>query len=137
MQFNKTRLIGEREMRFSTAKKSIIALGLLSLSSMSFSGDFYDAYEAATSEEYTKAAKLWHSLALKGNADAQFNLAMVYHSGAAGPLNEKEAVKWYKKAADNGQIQAQEYLAVGYREGWFGLEKDLTKAEYWDSKLGE
>ena len=122
-------------MRLSTVKKSIMALGLLSLSSLSVAGDFYDAYEAATGEEYVKAAKLWHSLALQGNADAQFNLAMIYHSGAAGPLNEKEAVKWYKKAAENGQSQAQEYLAVGYREGWFGLEKDLTKAEFWDAKL--
>ena len=58
-------------MNFSIVKKSVLALGLLSMASLTLAGDFYDAYEAATAEEYTKAAKLWHSLALKGNPDAQ------------------------------------------------------------------
>lgn len=124
-------------MKLGVARKTMMAFGLLSLSSLAFAGDFVDAYEAASAEEYNKAAKIWHSLAMQGNPDAQFSLAMVYHSGVAGPLDEKEAVKWYQKAANNGHVQAQEYLAVAYREGWFGLEKDLTQAEFWDAKLGQ
>jgi TPR repeat protein len=123
------------KMKLSAAKKTLVALGLFSLSSLSFAGDFADAFEAASAEEYNKAAKIWYTLAQEGNPDAQFNLALVYHSGAAGELNEKEAVKWYQKAASNGQVRAQEYLAVAYREGWFGLEKDISKAEYWEAKL--
>jgi len=122
-------------MKFVIARKTLIALGLLSLSSLSFAGDFVDAYEAASAEEYNKAAKIWHVLAQQGNADAQFSLAMVYHSGVAGPLDEKEAVKWYQKAANNGHVQAQEYMAVAYREGWFGLDKDISQAEFWEAKL--
>jgi len=117
-------------------KTVIVGLGLLSLSSLALAGDFDDAYEAASAQEYEKAAKIWHSLAQKGNPDAQFNLAMIYHSGAAGMLDEKQAVKWYQKAAANGHVKAQEYLAVGYREGWFGLDKDLSQAEFWETKLG-
>lgn len=124
-------------MKIGVVKKTVLALGLLSLSGLAFSGDFVDAYEAASAEEYTKAAKIWHNLADQGNPDAQFNLAMIYHSGVAGPLDEKEAVKWYQKAANNGQVQAQEYLAVAYREGWFGLEKDVSQADFWDAKLGQ
>ena len=118
-----------------TVLSAILVLGFLSLSSVAFSGDFVDAYEAASASEYEKAAKIWHRLAVQGNPDAQFNLAMIYHSGAAGLLDEKEAVKWYEKAALNGHAQAQEYLAVGYREGWFGLDKDISQAEFWDAKL--
>ena len=124
-------------MKLGAAKKIIIALGLLSLSSLSFAFEFVDGYEAASAEEYDKAAKIWHSLAVKGHPDAQFNLAMMYHSGVAGQLSEAKAVKWYQKAASNGHVQAQEYLAAAYREGWFGLEKNTKKADYWDAKLNQ
>lgn len=124
-------------MKFAAAKKVVIGLGLLSVASLSHGADFVDGYEAASAEEYEKAAKIWHSLAVKGNPDAQFNLAMIYHSGIAGPLDEKKAVKWYQKAATNGHVQAQEYLAAAYREGWFGLPKDTKKAAFWDAKLNQ
>jgi len=122
-------------MKLGVAKKIIIGLGLLSLSSLSFAFEFVDGYEAASAEEYDKAAKIWHSLAVKGHVDAQFNLAMIYHSGVNGGMDEKAAVKWYKKAATNGHIQAQEYLAAAYREGWFGLKKNAKQADFWESKL--
>ena len=32
---------------------------------------------------------------------------------------------------------AQEYLAIGYQEGWFGLKRDRKKSRYWYKKLGE
>lgn len=121
-------------MKLGMTKKAIIGLGLLSLGSLSHAYEFADGYEAASAEEYGKAAKIWHSLAVKGNPDAQFNLAMIYHSGVAGKLDEKQAVEWYEKAASNGHVQAQEYLAVAYREGWFGLQKDAKKADFWDAK---
>ena len=124
-------------MKFTTAKRAIVALGLLSLSGLSSAFEFADGYEAASAEEYDKAAKIWHSLAVKGNPDAQFNLAMMYHSGIAVQMNEKKAVEWYQKAASNGHTQAQEYLAAAYREGWFGLKKDAAKADYWDAKLNQ
>ena len=118
-------------------KKTIIALGLLSASSVLLAADFKDGYEAAEASDYKKAAQIWQKLAEKGDPVAQFNLGAMYHSGAAGYMNEKLAVKWYKKAAKNGSERAREYLVVGYREGWFGLKKDETKARFWEKKLNE
>ena len=116
-------------------KKFIIALGFVSLSSVAMAADFKDGFEAAANSDFKKAAAIWQTLAEKGDADAQFNLATIYHSGSAGYMNEKEALKWYHKAASNGHYRAQEYLVVGYREGWFGLNKDESKAKFWEAKL--
>ena len=122
-------------MKLTAVKKVVMAVGLLAFSSVAFSADYADAFEAAQGGEYKKAAAIWFDLARKGNPDAQFNLGLAYHSGIAGSFNEPEALKWYKKAAEAGHQRAQEYLAVGYREGWFGLEKNLGKARYWEDKV--
>ena len=122
-------------MKLGAAKKAVLAVGLLGLSSIAFSADYVDAFEAAAGEDYKKAAAIWFDLAKQGNPDAQFNLAMAYHSGVAGKFSEPEALKWYKKAAESGHHRAQEYLAVGYREGWFGLKRNSKKARYWEEKL--
>ena len=129
-------------MKFNAAKKAVLAAGLfglsLGVSSAAFSAesaDYVDAFEAAAGEDHKKAAAIWFDLAKQGNPDAQFNLALAYHSGVAGSFNEPEALKWYMKAAKSGHQRAQEYLAAGYREGWFGLKKNARKAKYWEEKL--
>lgn len=93
--------------------------------------DTFDGLDAARAGDYGQAATLITPLAMQGNPQAQFNLALLYHSGAGVALNEKEAVALYHKAAENGSSQAQEFLAVGYAEGWFGLPHDAEKAKYW------
>lgn len=117
-----------------------VALAAL-LSSSTVFANTYKAYNkgfvAAEKGDYKSAMKNWGPLAEQGDAMAQFNLATLYHSGSGLPRNEKEAVKWYIKSAENGYRIAQEYLAAGYREGWFGLPKDTKKAVYWEKKLDQ
>ncbi|MSR43556.1 MAG: hypothetical protein EXS19_05920, partial [Pedosphaera sp.] len=38
----------------------------------------------------------------KGDASAQYNLGVMYANGLGVPKDEVEAVKWYRKAADQG-----------------------------------
>lgn len=99
--------------------------------------DYNAGFLAAESRDYVEAVKNWEPLAKKGDALAQFNMALLYHSGSGVPMDEKKAVEWYKKAAKSGHPLAQEYLAAGYEEGWFGLPKDTKKAAYWRKKLGQ
>lgn len=124
-------------MKFKTAKLVACVFGMACLSSAVFAGDKIDAFEAASQNDYRKAAAIWQHLAESGDAEAQFNLAMTLHSGSAGVLNEEQALKWYIKAAENGHFRAQEYLVVGYREGWFGLKKNESKARHWEAKLNQ
>jgi hypothetical protein len=91
--------------------------------------------DAARAGDYDAAVMHWKPLADKGDAMAQFNLALMYHRGLGVKINEAKAVELYKKSAANGYPQAQEYLAAAYSEGWFGLPRDPKKAAYWLSKL--
>ncbi|NOY63660.1 MAG: sel1 repeat family protein [Gammaproteobacteria bacterium] len=124
-------------MMNSRAKKIIFALALVTAPLQVSALDYADGYDAVWSGDYSKAVELFQLLAADGDARAQFNLAMLYHSGNGVQPNEVEAVKWYKRAAEQGVKEAQAYLAVAFEEGWFGLARDLTKAEYWYTRLEE
>ena len=50
--------------------------------------------------------------------------------------NHQEAVRWYRKAADQGHIEAQLALGQCYRSG-FGVEKDENEAIRWFSNAVE
>jgi hypothetical protein len=101
-----------------------------------FNNENYDeGFIAAEKGDFKSAVEQWRPLAEKGHAIAQFNMALMYHSGLGVDLDEARAVKWYKESAKNGYYKAQEYMAVGYREGWFGLPKDAKQAELWEKRL--
>ncbi len=106
----------------------------LSMASPVMAGEAVDALDSARAGDYTQAAAAIKPLAIGGNPQAQFNLALLYHSGAGISQNEVAAVVWYHKAAENGSVEAQEFLAAGYAEGWFGLKRDVEKAKYWDTQ---
>ena len=46
-------------------------------------------------------------LAEQGNADAQYNLGVMYYNGRGVRQDYAEAVKWYRQAAEQGYPQAQ------------------------------
>jgi TPR repeat protein len=48
----------------------------------------------------------------------------------------KKAVKWYRKAAEQGPAKAQHNLAYAYRKG-AGIAKDYTEAVAWYRKAAE
>lgn len=98
-------------------------------------GAYNQGLLASEAGDYNAAVMAWQPLAEKGDGAAQFNLALMYHRGLGVALSEKKAVQWYQKSASNGYSRAQEFLAAAYREGWFGLEKDLQKAKYWSQQL--
>ena len=48
--------------------------------------------------------------AQKGNAAAQYNLGVCYQKGLGVSKDMHEAVKWYRKAAEQGDVDAQNVL---------------------------
>ncbi|MCA9028839.1 MAG: sel1 repeat family protein [Planctomycetaceae bacterium] len=67
-------------------------------------------------------------LAHEGNSEAQFDLACAYDFDI--PKDHKRAVRWYRKAADQGHAEAQNLLAECLREG-VGTRKSNKEAVYW------
>lgn len=99
--------------------------------------NYINAVDSAIDGNYRSAYSKWMPLAKQDDARAQFNLALLYHGGLYVKFNEEQAIFWYHQAAENGVREAQEYLAVGYKEGWFGLPINEKKANYWQNKLDQ
>lgn len=76
------------------------------------SSDVKRGVEAWEGGDYATAVKLWRPLAIKGDADAQFNLAQAYRFGRSVPLDMKAAEDWYKRAAAQGHLQAEDNLGL-------------------------
>ena len=54
--------------------------------------------------------KKYLSKAKKGDIDSQYKLASMYHFGSGISMDHKEAIKWYKKASDQGHSSALSIL---------------------------
>jgi TPR repeat protein len=74
------------------------------------------------------------ALSGRGDADAQEKLGSLYAEGYSIDKNEKEAVKWWKKAAAQGNAAAQYELGIAYHEGSGGLSQSDKKALEWFRK---
>ena len=60
----------------------------------------------------------------------------MYDRGEGVPMNSKEAVKWFRKAAEQGHAQAQNNLGDMYRTGE-GVPMDSKEAVKWFRKAAE
>lgn len=65
----------------------------------------------------------------EGDADAQAELGMRYEEGRGVAPDFGEAVKWYRRAAEQDHVQGQNNLAVMYASG-LGGEQDYEEALY-------
>ena len=81
--------------------------------------------EEKTVKVESKEAKETRVRAEAGDARAQFELAAMYHFGV--PQNYVEAMKWYRKAAEQGLAEAQSNLGMMYYHGE-GVPKDYVEA---------
>lgn len=73
------------------------------------------------------------TLAEGGDAQAQFDLGLMYESGEGTTADQKEALRWYEAAANQGHSKAQNYTGVAYKKGT-GTEVNVEKAVYWYKK---
>ena len=68
--------------------------------------------------DYRKAIDEWRPAAIKGDADAQFNLGQAYKLGRGVPADLPMAESWYRKAALQGHLQAEDnYGLILFDEG--------------------
>ena len=74
--------------------------------------------------------------AMRGDAEAQVFLGQCYYYGEGVGHDAKEAVRWFKRAAEQGNAGAQYGLGVCYLNGT-GVEEDVNKAVRWFKKAAE
>jgi uncharacterized protein len=97
-----------------------VAKVLILIVAMSTAG-FAEAEKAAAVRKRAEA----------GEAEAQFMLGQYFLAGEAGvPKDLVEALKWYRKSAEQGNAGAQSILGVAYARGE-GVPKDSAEAVTW------
>ena len=72
-------------------------------------------------------------LAEAGDAYNQYQLGLTYHFGKYGvAVNDREAVRWYRLAAEQGNAKAQNNLGASYWNG-DGVIEDARESYIWYS----
>lgn len=107
-------------------KRLVAALCLLAGSA--FAAPIDDIQKSLQAKQFDTALPQLRALAEKGDATAQFALATVYEGAFGYPKPDlKEAVAWYRRAADQNVPEAQTVLADRLMQG-MGAEKDYAEA---------
>jgi len=86
-----------------------------------------DAYKA---KNFDAALKVLQPFADKGNAEAQLFVGVMYDNGEGVPVDYRQAVLWYGKAAEQGNANAQYNLGMMYANG-LGVPQDAVQTLKW------
>ena len=87
-------------------------------------------YQSYLKGDYQAAYEEWLPLAELGDAEAQYNLGVMYDEGAGIEKDLVKAAGWFRKAADQGFIDAQTNLGMMYYYGQ-GIPRDHAEAARW------
>jgi hypothetical protein len=110
--------------------KILILILCIGLFQIVYADEFDDAWAAYDKGDYVTAFKGIKRLAEQGDADAQYNLGVMYYNGHGVAQDYKEVVKWYSKGAKQGKAKAQYDLGVMYYYGQ-GVTQDFVHAQAW------
>lgn len=76
-----------------------------------------EGVEAIGKGDFKAALEQFQPLAEQGNADAQFNLGLMYFNGTGVPQDDQLALKWFRLSADQGNAFSQFALGNMYFMG--------------------
>lgn len=113
----------------------LIALLLSTLALPTFAG-VKEANQAMQKKDYKTALKEWTALANKENAEAQFQLGVMYGAGLGVPADINVAVSWYLKAAQQNHPEAAYVLCIAYAKGQ-GVNVDRELSDQWLRKAAD
>lgn len=77
----------------------------------------YRRRDGVTRDLDYRARELYEEAGLEGNAEAMYNLAVMYRDGAGGPADETLAFEWFEKAARAGYVDALVDIGWAYQQG--------------------
>ena len=104
-------------------------IGLM-FASVSFASTLEEGYEAVRSGKLEEGFAILSPLAEKGDAEAQYGVAILYKEGWGTDKNPEKALEYYEKAAEQGHINAMFYTASAYQSGT-GVTQDYAMAVKW------
>jgi TPR repeat protein len=113
---------------------SFVALILIwSLVSGSAMAGMAKGVEAYRKRDFGRAMKEFKA---DGSGEACYNIALMHYKGEGVKANRGEAVKWFRKAAEKGNMQSQFVMGTMYDKGE-DLARDQGEAFRWYRKAAE
>jgi TPR repeat protein len=110
--------------------RGALAIGLfvacLAVSALATDSDTFKATASSVTELRSKADS--------GDEEAEYRLGKLYRTGEAEPLlhqDDVEAVKWYRKSAEQGYADAQVNLGLMLHQGAGGKKNDAEAIKWW------
>ena len=88
-------------------KNLTLATLLIFSCATAWAAEFYKGFIAHMNGEYDTAIAEWKPLAEQGHANAQYSLGSMHQYGDGVIEDYKEAAKWYRLAAEQGNASAQ------------------------------
>jgi len=80
-----------------------ILLGLM----LPVQADYESGVKAYMSGDHETALREFAHAAESGDRNAQYNVGLMHLKGQGVAVNDQEAVRWFRKAAGLGQVEAQ------------------------------
>jgi TPR repeat protein len=110
--------------------RSVLVALMLMLSLSAHADDILDAIFAYYDGDFSKALVLYEKFALQGDVDAQSQMGYMYSRGKGVTVNESEANRWYRMAAENGDRYSQLEVGLNYYEGKI-IPQNFVFAHMW------
>ena len=120
-----------RALRYLGWMTAILMFALTANGPAAHADSLKEATAAFAKKQYAAAIKLFRPLAEKGNAIAQYKVAVMHRMGLGVPKSEKEARKWSRLAAKQGNPQAQTLLGSLYYKASGEESPDTVRAYMW------
>ena len=92
--------------------------------------------EAFQEGDYRRAFDAWSLGAYEGDAEAQYNLGVLYLEGQGIKADIEQAHAWFMKAANQNHLEAQYNLGHMSLDG-MGVEKNVEAALWWWKRAAE
>jgi TPR repeat protein len=117
-------------MRYFASRLGLLSFSALWLAAMPAFADTAAGLAAFKNKDYQRAYREWKAAADAGQAEAQFDLGLLYAQGLGVRRDFTAAASWYRKSAEQGNAEAQYALGQMYSRGW-GIPRDEADAIRW------
>lgn len=113
-------------------KKAIFVLALVgtAVASPAFGQQAPPSLTVQQQTDPSEALKNWWPRAHRGDAEAQYQLGILYGTGAGLALDLAKSAEWHRRAAEQGHDKAQAMLGLFYNTGQ-GVSKNQAEAIKW------